>query len=198
MARDSDRSRLQRAHLAWNGVGYRHVPSDDPRVAVATDASTTHAGRWHSLGQETLYLAGDHPLVIAEYARHIPATHPLDFTRLFATRSILQIHARIPRVIDIRDPEVCQLLGVDQDPAWIRDVAHTRRIATMIRMDTDASGIIVPSMAFLDDATRWNLVLFRAKFLAWPEPSVVPGRIVGVITPALMLGISLQENPSAE
>jgi hypothetical protein len=35
-----------------------------------------------------------------------------------------------------------------------------RTTATLVRATTSANAILVPSIAFLDDLTRWNLVVF--------------------------------------
>jgi hypothetical protein len=38
-----------------------------------------------------------------------------------------------------------------------------RATATFIRHTTSVEALLVPSVAFLDDPTRWNLVLFLEK-----------------------------------
>lgn len=43
------------------------------------------------------------------------------------------------------------------------DAGVARATATFIRRTTSAEAILVPSMAYLDDLTRWNLVLFLEK-----------------------------------
>jgi hypothetical protein len=36
-------------------------------------------------------------------------------------------------------------------------------VSSGLRRTTSAEGLLVPSVAFLDDASRWNLVLFLEK-----------------------------------
>jgi hypothetical protein len=43
------------------------------------------------------------------------------------------------------------------------DRGIARYAAARIRNETDAQAMLVPSIAFLDDLTRWNLVVFLEK-----------------------------------
>lgn len=46
------------------------------------------------------------------------------------------------------------------------DVEVARATATFVRRTTATEALVVPSVAFLDDASSWNLVLFLEKLPA--------------------------------
>jgi RES domain-containing protein len=182
--------------IPWIGTTWRHIPSNRPADATdTTPAASRGDGRWHSAGEHTLYLAGDQPLAIAEFARHLREHRAGVLVRGLRTRFIFEIRVRMAAIIDLRETAIGEALALETDPAWIRDVARTRAIATTVRRESPAEAIVVPSMAFLDDPTRWNLVIFREKLSSWPGPSITVVRIAGVIEPARLLGIAGPEEP---
>jgi RES domain-containing protein len=63
-------------------------------------------------------------------------------------------------VIDLRDPDVMRLIGRDDAPQCWLDPRIARAVATFFRDSLDLHGLLVPSVAHLDDASRFNVVCF--------------------------------------
>jgi hypothetical protein len=61
---------------------------------------------------------------------------------------------------DLRDPTVRSSLGLPGDLTWILDKERCHAVATRLRSDGTHDGLVVPSVAFLDDPGRWNAVVF--------------------------------------
>jgi RES domain-containing protein len=176
----------------WSGLAFRHVPTAEIAAVLDTQPSALRGGgRWHSSGEHTLYLAGDRAIVLAEFARHMLDQRPAHATRGLRVRHIFQLRVELDHVVDLRDPAVCETLHIDNDPAWIRDIARTRAIAGALRHESLAQALLVPSMAFVDQPERWNLVIFREKVDPYPGAALTLPREVGVIRPADILGSSL-------
>ena len=57
-------------------------------------------------------------------------------------------------------------MGLHGGPRRFLDRAVARATGRFLRQTTSAEGIVVPSVAFLDDPTRWNLILFLDKLPA--------------------------------
>jgi len=161
-------------------------------VIDTTAAARFGAGRWHAKGEHTLYLASDRGVAVAEFARHLRTRYPPE-ERELRDRFIFQIDVGIHCVVDLRVDVVCRQLSLPTDPAWIRDLEATRRVARGLRQESPAQAIIVPSMAFLDDPERWNMVIFREKLPTYPEPFLTDVRQVGTIRPAELLGIVAED-----
>jgi RES domain-containing protein len=173
----------------WSGLAYRHVPTADPAAVLDTQPSALRGvGRWHSSGEHTLYLAGDRAIVLAEFARHMLDQRPAGATRGLRVRHIFQLRVDLERVVDLREPAVRDALRIGDDPAWIRDIARTHAVAGVLRHDSPAQALLVPSMAFVDQPERWNLVIFREKVDPYPGTALTLPREVGVIRPADILG----------
>jgi RES domain-containing protein len=167
--------------MPWHGLAYRHVASSDPRSVVDTTAAAERGrGRWNSEGEHTLYLTRDPAIAIAEFARHLAHDRRLVSGRALSERRIFELRVSLECVLDLREPRVSTALSVSIDPAWIRDVLATRALAKTIRRDSPAQAIIVPSMAFLDQPERWNMVVFREKLPTYPEPFLSDIHQVGV------------------
>jgi hypothetical protein len=66
-------------------------------------------------------------------------------------------------VLDLRQAPVRSALGLRGGVRRFLDVEVARATANFVRRTTPAEAVHVPSMAFLDDAQRWNLVLFLEK-----------------------------------
>jgi RES domain-containing protein len=132
-----------------------HVPGDVPidldRLAQAGDASD----RWNGPGEPTVYLASDPGVALAEYARH----HAPDGSAT-VDRLVLRVALTDVRLVDLRRDAVRRSYGVADGPAAFLDKDVARRVASTVRGDGEAHGLIVPSMAFLDDLERGDVVLF--------------------------------------
>jgi hypothetical protein len=141
-----------------------------------------------------LYLAGDQGVAIAEFARHV-APRPAAVYQPLRRRFIFEIHVHFTSVLDLREAAVCAEYGVGPDPIWIRDIDATRHIATELRTHAETQAVIVPSIAFLDDVRRWNMVVFADTLSSWPAPFVIPNRIVGEIDPAVLFRVQFSDQP---
>jgi RES domain-containing protein len=147
----------------WTGTAIRHIPAGsrfdvlDTRFAgLATD------NRWNAAGEPTFYLAGDLGVALAEYARHLredvgggPAA--------VQERAVDEIDVSLSAVLDLRDPQVRSAIGLRGGARRFLDRNVARATASFLRHTTAAEGLLVPSVAFLDDVSRWNLVLFLEK-----------------------------------
>jgi RES domain-containing protein len=177
--------------LPWSGLAFRHVPTADPAKVLDTLPSALRgSGRWHRSGEHTLYLAGDRAIVLAEFARHMLDTRPTGATRGLRVRHVFQLRVELERVADLRNPETRAALHLDADPVWIRDSTRTQAVAGALRHGSAAQAILVPSMAFVDQPERWNLVVFREHIDPYPGAALTSLREVGVIRPADILGLA--------
>jgi RES domain-containing protein len=143
--------------------GFCYGPLVD-RLSTAELAGSGSAQRWSDAGAPTIYLASDAGVALAEWGRHVP----LDERR--QPSALWRVPVRLDRAVDLRRIEPAQLVrwcGAG-DPAppslgdgpWYLDADRTRDLAAVLRYVGRADGLIVPSVAFLDDHARGNLVVF--------------------------------------
>lgn len=148
----------------WRGVGYRHVPVGS-RIGVL---DTRYAGlsgenRWNVAGEPTLYLAGDVGVAVAEFARHYRERRTARLELRRTERALYRLDLRVAAALDLRLPTVRSALGLRGGPSRFLDISVARAVAHYVRATTSAEALIVPSIAFLDDPSRWNLALFLEK-----------------------------------
>lgn len=113
---------------------------------------TTAANRWNREGEPTLYLAGDVGVALAELGRHEPA--------LARAVRIWRVRLTLDSALDLRDEATRAALGVPDDPRWYLDPDRCRDVAGRARATPGCDGLLVPSVAVLDDPRRWNAVVF--------------------------------------
>ena len=153
MALDS----LQRA---WSGIGLRHVPTGATHgILDATHAARSRRNRWNEAGTPTFCFASDIAVVVAEFGRHIQAELP-DGEQERQARDVWKVPISLGRVIDFRDPAASASIGLSKIDDWIGDIDRTQATARYVRQHADVQGLLVPSMGFLDDAARWNIVVY--------------------------------------
>ena len=75
---------------------------------------------------------------------------------------------QIDALLDLRDARVLDQLSLTDTPSCFLDREIARATAQFLRRTTPAQGILVPSMAFLDQPDRWVLVLFLEKLPSDP------------------------------
>ena len=114
--------------------------------------TSTEANRWSGDGEPTIYLAGDPGVALAELGRH--------WGEQQAEAAIWSVTLSLEAAADLRDPTVRSILGVPDEPTWILDMERCHALASGLRSDGMHDGLIVPSVAFLDDPSRWNAVVF--------------------------------------
>jgi len=144
--------------------------TDDFRVS---DLVSTDGNRWSHPGQPTLYLAGDTGVALAEVGRHWDPAN--------GRQGLWQVQVALTSAVDLRRVDVRAAAGVPEDARWFLDSARCRELAARFR-NAGCDGLVVPSVAFLDDLRRWNAVIFVDR--AAPLSLVVrEPRSVGAVAP---------------
>jgi RES domain-containing protein len=145
---------------AWHGIAFCHVPADEP---VRLDRLVTSDGsddRWNRAGEPTLYLALDPGTALGELARHVDLALGMPPWR----RRLLGLSVELDGLADLRRADIRARFGIDAEPAAFRDRELARDVARRVRQDDACDGLLVPSMTFLDDPGRGNLVVFVDRF----------------------------------
>lgn len=143
----------------WAGTAFRHIPADAGYdIRDLRFSGRRSGGRWHWQGQPTLYLASDAAVAITEFARHLAVDRGGQARP--ARRAVYEIGVRMDRVIDLRDPAVLRLIGREDAPQCWLDPRVARAVATFFRDSLGLQGLLVPSVAHLDDPARYNVVCF--------------------------------------
>ena len=153
------------AHIRpWGGVGIRHIPATSPFGVLDTRlAGRVGDNRWNQAGDPTFYLASDKSVALAEFARHLQERQDPSLGRLTIDRAVYRLEVHVQALLDLRVPAVRTALGLHGGNRRFLDVQVARATANFIRRTTSAEALIVPSVAFLDDPARSNLVLFLEK-----------------------------------
>ena len=145
---------------AWTGIGLRHIPAGASRgILVDTHAARSRRNRWNEAGTPTFYFASDIAVVWTEFGRHIQVELPGGESERQA-RDIWQVPISLGRLIDFRDPTASASIGLSRIDDWIGDIDRTQATARYVRQHVDVQGLLVPSMGFLDDPARWNVVVY--------------------------------------
>ena len=145
---------------AWTGIGLRHIPAGASRgILDDTHAARSRRNRWNEAGTPTFYFASDIAVVWTEFGRHIQAELP-DGEPERQARDVWKVPISLGRLIDFRDPAASASIGLSKIDDWIGDIDRTQATARYVRQHADVQGLLVPSMAFLDDAARWNVVVY--------------------------------------
>jgi RES domain-containing protein len=143
----------------WAGSAFRHIPADAGYdIRDLRYAGRRSGGRWHWQGQPTLYLASDAAVAIAEFARHLAVDRGGRATP--ARRAVYELGVKLERTVDLRDSAVLRLIGRDDAPDCWLDPRISRAVGTFFRDSLPVQALLVPSIAFLDDAARFNVVCF--------------------------------------
>jgi RES domain-containing protein len=106
---------------------------------------TTKANRWSADGEPTIYLASDDGVALAELARHLSSDN--------VPARAWGVGVSLAAVVDLSNDAA-------GPPTWVLNHQRCREIARAIREAGDVEAIVVPSVPFLDDPSRWNLVIF--------------------------------------
>ena len=148
--------------VAWSGIVMRHRPAgstrsvlDDTHLGIASD------NRWSAAGVRAYYFASDVGLVAAEHARHIAIDVPRGHAERLE-RSVFSAPVSLDCVLRLTDPAVVVAMGAKPIETWILDLARTQAAASYLRSQVARlQGLIVRSVAFLDQPDRFNLVVYR-------------------------------------
>jgi RES domain len=151
--------------------------SDGLPSQAAIDLISDKPNRWNIEGEPTIYLSGDLALALIESGRH-----PDD---VVGQSALIEVELRIPLAIDLRDQGVCRALGLPDDMTWVLDRVRTRDVARSLRHSGICDAMVVPSAGALDQADRWNAVVFA------DDPRTV-GRMVGRPRPIGLVSIGVE------
>lgn len=150
--------------VPWSGVVWRHIPAGSPfGVLDFRFAGRSTNNRWNVVGERTLYLASDAGVALGELARHLDTGHPPGARLDPVARQLYSMQVDVDALLDLRDPQVCEALSLSDAPHCFLEMALAQSVAQYLRRITPVQGILAASMAFLDRADRWVLVLFLEK-----------------------------------
>jgi RES domain-containing protein len=152
---------------SWRGTAIRHIPAGSPFHVLNTRfAGLAADNRWNEAGEPTFYLAGDLGVAVAEYARHLRDDVGFGGVPPVHQRAVYEVTVELGVVLDLRDSRVRSAIGLRSGVRRFLDRDVARATARFLRRTTSAEGLLVPSMAFLDDWSRWNLIVFLDKLPA--------------------------------
>jgi RES domain-containing protein len=160
----------------WASRAYRHIA--DGASYQPLDLRWAGRGidnRWNEPGERTLYLAGDPRVVMVEFARHFDYDRAPNVGRGAKPRRLYSMHVQVEQMLDLRDPATWAALAISNAPHCFLERPVCRATARYLRTATPAQGILVPSVALLDDLERWVAVLFLERL---PEE---PGRFLTAV-----------------
>ncbi len=147
-------------------------PADAPFDAVGNLVSD-RPNRWSREGEATIYLSSDAGLALIESGRH-----PED---LNGASHLLCLELSLRRVLDLRNPAVRSALDLPAGDRWIFDKERTVALATRLRTSGVCDALLVPSAGALDQADRWNAVVFaddRDALERWMDAPRIAGTII--------------------
>jgi hypothetical protein len=127
---------------------------------------TTEEGRWNRAGQPTLYFATDPGVALAELGRHAPSDGPP------AVSSLWTLRLSLDEVSDLRRAPDDVVLNQEQ----------CRGLADELRR-LGIPGLVVPSVAFLDNRDRFNVVIFAEILGAGLSDVIHAPRLLAAISP---------------
>jgi len=152
---------LDRFVHRWRGSGIRHIPANSPfGVLDVRFAGLAERNRWNVRGQPTLYLASDRGVSLAELARHFRDERPPGLAVHTVERAVFRLTVTVDRLVDLRDPAVPEALGLADAPRVFLDREVARATAQFLRATVGVQALLTPSVAFLDDPSRWVMALF--------------------------------------
>jgi hypothetical protein len=168
----------------WAGDTFRNIPRQYRDAALDFRfAGRLQDNRWNVRGERTLYLADDPGVAAAEFVRHLELYRSLTLREEVIDRDIFRFTVAVERLLDLRDRAVLEALSITGAPGCFLDVQFARATAQFIRYGPgNVLGIIVPSMAFLDDADRWVMALFLERFSADPLRFIASAGLHATIT----------------
>jgi hypothetical protein len=171
-----DRRGLEGRVQPFDGRVYCHIPTDVPFSYDALAAPDDGRDRWGASETQTVYLAGDPGVALAEYARHRKVGAPAE------SRCLCSFRLQAVNLLDIRGAQSTDLLGPSSTGAhFFLDRQEARRLSRMVRDAAICQGLIVPSMAYLDRPERFNVVLFVEHLGAELESLLTDRETIGQI-----------------
>lgn len=145
----------------WIGHALRHVPdiaSSDIRDFSLCALSKTN--RWNSKGEPTLYLARNKSVVMGEFSRHFSEDRTQTLYTQLHRRQIWKLSVKFGKTIDLCNLKACKALSLVDPPRCFSNIQIARSTATFLRNALRIEALFVPSMVFMDDLSKWCLVVF--------------------------------------
>lgn len=155
-----------------------NVPGDEPFAADRL-VSIGEPERWSGPDEPTIYLAGDVGVALAELGRHTPGLPGSGEPE--QRRRLIRVRVDLDRVLDLTRVETLDALRIDGAPWAFTDPERARAIARQVRASGDCEGMLVPSVAFLDQPERWNVVIFAERLEGPIESAVTEPTEVGTV-----------------
>ncbi len=138
-----------------SGTFWRIVWRD--RLHAVLSGVLSPEGRLHHSGQKALYISPTPQWAAMAVNAYLRDDDPL--------RVLVELDVTEARVADLRDPEVCDALGITVETAgvlWQPERAQGKPATSWQASDavrrTEADGLIYPARSYPD---RWHLVLHR-------------------------------------
>jgi hypothetical protein len=141
----------------WKGYAFRHIP-DGNDVLDFSLCGLSNENRWNLPGEPTLYLAGSKQVALGEYSRHYQENRTHKLTTKIQSRSFWRLKVQLKRTIDLCNPNVYSTFP--GAPGCFKEIKSARTVASVFRNVFKIEAIFVPSMVFLDDLSKWCLILF--------------------------------------
>ena len=145
-----------------------HARDLDPAMLV-----TANGNRWSSEREPTIYVSNDPGVALAEYGRNR--------RRLASLTAVWAVGVRLEHAVDLRDASSRTALGLPDDGSWLLDGERCRRLAGSLRAKGRYDGMLVPSVACLDQPDRWNAVIFVDRLRADLQDAVLVRRQAGAL-----------------
>ena len=146
---------------SWGGQAIRHIPDiSDNKVYDFKYCALSRNNRWNVPGEPTLYLAKDKSVAIGEFARHFSDNRSQTLAKKIQRRQIWRFKVELKKTLDLCDLEICSALSLTDAPYCFEDKRVARSTANFLRNALKVDAIFVPSMVFLDDLSKWCLVIF--------------------------------------
>lgn len=153
----------------WRGHAVRHLPAAagikiDP--LDFTWCGKSDENRWNARGEPTLYLACEKGVALTEFARHFKENRAAGLAPKLHKRKVFRFKIELERTIDLCDPEICGLFSLTDGPSCFMNAKVARATANFLRNATSIQAVFVPSADFMDDLSKWCLVIFLEKLKA--------------------------------
>ena len=145
----------------WDGYAIRHIPDiANHSVYDFRYCALSRNNRWNVQGEPTLYLAKDKGVATDEFVRHFSENRSQGLAQKIQRRQIRRFTVKLDRTLNLCDLKVCSALSLADPPFCFKDKRVARSTANFLRNALKVEAIFVPSMVFLDDLSKWCLVIF--------------------------------------
>ena len=145
----------------WNGYAFRHLPDVETiDVRNFNYCALSNTNRWNRAGEPTLYLAKDKSVAIGEFARHFSENRSKKLINAIHRRQIWKLSVTLTKTIDLCNLDACKTLSLTNPPYCFEEIQVARSTATFLRNTLRIEALFVPSLVFIDDLSKWCLVVF--------------------------------------